>query len=265
MNTGDVAGVPYVVVPPDSGARPDAPVVVGWHLLDSPRSETAFHAALPLAGLDAWRIYLGLPLSGARLPAGGFDELMRLGAEDAVRHVYEPVNSGGADEFEPTLAALGERFGFGGGPLGVFGGSAGGGVAAEVMTRRSDVGAAVLINPALQLRVLVGMLGREFGITYSWDETTDAIAARMDYVARAGELGTTPVRAIVGADDDAEVILDPVAALVAAVAGPADVITVPDMAHALAEEPGLEPAPQTAHAAVVDKHAVAWFQQHLRG
>jgi hypothetical protein len=43
-----------------------------------------------------------------------------------------------------------------------------------------------------------------------------------------------------------------------------DAITIPGMAHALAEEPGLEPATETAHASQVDQHAVAWFQQHLR-
>ena len=67
---GTVAGVPYVVLPPETD-RPDAPTVVAWHLNDPPRTERAMAAALPLAGLDAWRVYLGLPLSGARTPAGG--------------------------------------------------------------------------------------------------------------------------------------------------------------------------------------------------
>jgi hypothetical protein len=35
------------------------------------------------------------------------------------------------------------------------------------------------------------------------------------------------------------------------------------MAHALAEEPGIEPAPQVPHAAEVDRHAVRWFRQYL--
>jgi hypothetical protein len=37
------------------------------------------------------------------------------------------------------------------------------------------------------------------------------------------------------------------------------------MGHALAEEPGTEPAPQTAHAAEVDRRAVAWLDRHLVG
>ena len=64
MIAGVAAGVPYVALPPAGGARPDAPVVVAWHLLDAPRTEAAFAAAVPLTGLDAWKIYFGLPMSG---------------------------------------------------------------------------------------------------------------------------------------------------------------------------------------------------------
>ena len=44
-----------------------------------------------------------------------------------------------------------------------------------------------------------------------------------------------------------------------------DLVVVPGMGHALAEEPGVEPAPQTEHAAVVDRHAVDWLRAHLPG
>jgi hypothetical protein len=47
-----------------------------WHLMDPPRTEAALAAALPLAGLEAWRTYLGLPLSGSRMPPGGAEELL---------------------------------------------------------------------------------------------------------------------------------------------------------------------------------------------
>jgi hypothetical protein len=36
------------------------------------------------------------------------------------------------------------------------------------------------------------------------------------------------------------------------------------MEHALAEEPGIEPAPQLPAATEVDRLAVAWFARHLR-
>ena len=44
-----------------------------------------------------------------------------------------------------------------------------------------------------------------------------------------------------------------------------ELATVPGMAHALAEEPGIEPAPQTPHAAAVDRLAVQWFQRWTGG
>ncbi|MDQ3455639.1 MAG: hypothetical protein M3513_09325, partial [Actinomycetota bacterium] len=43
----------------------------------------------------------------------------------------------------------------------------------------------------------------------------------------------------------------------------AELIVIDGMGHALAEEPGTEPAPQTAHAAEVDEHAVRWLRRHL--
>lgn len=260
--TGTAAGVPFLAVPPDGRPRADAPVVVGWHLMDAPRSETAFAAALPLAGLDAWRIYLGLPKMGARLPAGGMDELMGLGYEDAVMLMHGPVNAEAADEFDAALGALRERFGTGG-PLGLFGGSAGAGVALEVATRRDDVTALVGVSPMLQLRPVVATLGKLFGVDYRWSPESDAVADRMDYVTRVGELGTTPTLLVVGAEDEPTAFLDPARELVAGARGPADLVVIDGMGHALADEPGLEPAPQTPHAAEVDAHAVAWFRQHL--
>lgn len=38
---------------------------------------------------------------------------------------------------------------------------------------------------------------------------------------------------------------------------------IPGMAHALADEPGTDPAPQTPHAAIVDRLAAEWFRRHL--
>jgi hypothetical protein len=69
---GEAAGVPFVARAPRDG-RAQAPTVVVWHILDPPRSETAMAAALPLRRVDAWRVYLGLPLSGTRLPEGGLE------------------------------------------------------------------------------------------------------------------------------------------------------------------------------------------------
>lgn len=165
---GVAAGVPFVAIPPAAGARASAPVVVAWHLMDPPRTEAAFAAALPLEGLDAWRIYLGLPLSGSRTPPGGFEELMRLGYEDAVLNVQGPVTDQAAGEFKPALTELTNRFGLGRGHLGVLGGSIGAAVALLALAESDvDITAAVLVSPLVRLRPAVEALGRRFGVTYS--------------------------------------------------------------------------------------------------
>jgi hypothetical protein len=56
--TGEAAGVPFVVLPPHRDRDQVATVIV-WHLHDPPRSDRAMAAALPLRGIDAWRVYLG--------------------------------------------------------------------------------------------------------------------------------------------------------------------------------------------------------------
>ena len=263
--TGVAAGVPFLAMPPTTASGADAPLVVAWHLMDPPRTESAFAAALPMAGLDAWRVYLGLPLSGSRLPAGGYEELQRLGYDDAVRNLQGPVTFRGAEEFPSALAELRDRFGLSGGPLALVGGSAGSAVAQLVM-------AAVLISPISELRAAVDALANSYGIVYHWSDASLRIAARLDFVAHADQTaaaGEPAIRLIVGAADDRAGFIEPAGRLRAALSeryhdrSLVDLITVADMGHALANEPGTEPAPQTAAAAIVDGHTVEWLQRHL--
>lgn len=271
--TGIAAGVPYLAVPPTTD-RPDAPVVVVWHLHDAPRSHRAMAAAVPLAGLDAWRIYLAMPLTGARLPPGGLEAFYSLGAQDAVRNVFEPSIVGAAQELPATLTQIRAELGTGDGPLGLMGGSAGA-ATAELVLAESDlaVTAAVLVNPLVQLKPLVAEVGKHYSIEYPWDEATDAIAQRLDFVARADDiaahLAPAAILVVTGAKDDPLAILDPadrlVEALRARVEEPERIraVRLPNMEHALAEDPGLEPAAQTAEAAAVDELASAWFASHF--
>lgn len=260
MITGKAAGVPFVGREPSGGPRPEAPVVVAWHLLDPPRTESAFAAALPLEGLDAWRFYLALPNTASRLPAGGVEEVMRRAAADILGE-FASINVRAADEFPRVLAALREEFGLDAdAPLGLVGGSAGSAIALEAITRGAPVASAVLISSVPRLAALSGMFA-PYGFSVLSNPANDASTARMDYVARASELGATPIRAIVGADDDEQAVRAPSAELVAAVAGPSDLVTIEGMGHALSEEPGIEPAPQTVHAAAVDVEAVSWLSR----
>ncbi|MHB8311693.1 MAG: alpha/beta hydrolase family protein [Candidatus Dormibacteria bacterium] len=271
--TGVAAGVPFLAVPPESGPRPSAPVVVAWHLLDPPRTEAAFAAAVPLAGLDAWRIYLGLPLSGSRLPAGGRDELMRLGYEDAVLNLQGPISHQAAEEFAPALADLRTRLDLGNGPIGVLGGSMGAAIALLTLAEGIiDIRAAVLVSPLVQLRPAVEAMEKRFGVIYQWSDPSHEVARRLDFVARADQIaqrGEPAVLLLVGEEDDPECVGKPAErmreALASRYADPTrvELITVPGMAHALADEPGTEPAPQTRPAAAVDRHAVGWLGHHL--
>jgi dienelactone hydrolase len=270
--TGRAAGVPFVTLPPAGGRRADAPVVVAWHLLDSPRTETALAAALPLHDLDAWRIYLGLPLSGVRLPAGGWDALLQLGYEDVVVKLDQPIVYGAVAELGAAFDELRQRLGLGDGPIGVMGGSIGAAVAQLALAEGTLAArAAVLISPVVQLRQAVAAGERQFGVSYTWSAEAIAVADRLDFVARAGDLAgrSQPAVLLVVGEQDDPGFRDSAAQLRTALAsryadqGRAKLVVVPGMAHALADEPGTDPAPQTPHAAVVDRLATEWFQRHL--
>ncbi len=231
--------------------------------MDPPRCEAAFHAAIPLDGLDAWKIYLGLPTFGARSLPGGVDEVMKMLATDAPGLVHGPVHSQAADEFPAAWADLRKTLGIGDDvPVGLVGGSMGAGIAAEVLARgTSGARTAVLISPLLQLRPMIDEVSPQFG-GYEWTDAGNAAAERLDYEARATELvdSGAAIRIIVGADDEQSIVSS---ALTVAASIGADLQLLDDMAHALAEEPGVEPAPQTDVAKRVDPLAVEWLNRGL--
>ncbi|HEY0001605.1 MAG TPA: hypothetical protein VGB74_14200 [Actinoplanes sp.] len=263
--SGTAAGVPYLAVPP-KGNRPDAPVVVGYHMLDAPRTEAAFAAAVPLTGLDAWKIYFGLPMSGARLPAGGPEELRRLIMQDPVLNVHRDVTLGAAREFPEAYAAVRARLGIEPGvPLGIMGGSMGGAAGQLVLAEaRATVG--VFINPVVRFRETIDALSVIYGVEYVWTPEADAVADRVDFVHRADDLTHAAIRYLTGADDMVDAIIEPVRQVVPELekrGATVDWQVIPGMAHALADQPGTEPAPQTPHAAEVDRLAVEWFRRYL--
>lgn len=259
--TGIAAGVPFLALPP-AGTTAPAPAVVTWHLMDPPRSERAMAAALPMNGLGAWRVHLGMPMFGERAPEGGPDEFFRLAAEDYVLNVAEPVTEQGAGELPAALAELRNRLPIADAPIGVVGGSAGATIALEVVARGEvPVAAAAVVSPVVQLAAAVGANERRFGVTYPWSDRSRAVADRFDFVRRAAEL-TAPVLLVTGEQDDAA-FREPAAALQRALGEPSTLVTIAGMEHALADEPGLDPAPQTPHAAAADAELTVWFRRHL--
>jgi hypothetical protein len=69
--SAQLAGVPAVLRIPKVITRP--PIVL-WHGFGPPASQQALMDALPLDELPAVKVYLGVPLFGARAPAGGVNE-----------------------------------------------------------------------------------------------------------------------------------------------------------------------------------------------
>jgi alpha-beta hydrolase superfamily lysophospholipase len=188
-----------------------------------------------------------------------------------VLNIYGPVFDQAIAEFEPALAELRQRFGLGSGPLGLLGGSAGAAIALLVLAESDvPVAATVLVSPVVQLRPVIEAGERHFGVMYNWSDRSLEVARRIDFIARANEIAEqeSAILLIVGEEDDPG-IRGPAASLRDALAGSyADTSrlkleSIAGMGHALVEEPGIEPAPQTAHAAQVDRLAADWFRRYL--
>ncbi|MDI5974652.1 alpha/beta hydrolase family protein [Amycolatopsis magusensis] len=251
---GVAAGVPFVALPPATEAP--APLVVTWHLMEPPASEAAMAEAVPMHGLAAWRVYFGLPMSGARLPEGGHEEFYRRAGEDYVLQVMEPVTGQAAAEFPAAVAELRQRFAIADGPIGVAGGSAGSTVALEVLARAEvPIAAAAVVSPVVQLAPAVGRNERFYGSAYPWTDRSRAVADHYDYVNRARELKAELLLVVGEADDVA--FREPSAALAGVLGERSKLVTVPGMGHSLTEA--------DEHAAAVDAEFTAWFSDRLRG
>jgi dienelactone hydrolase len=273
--SGLAAGVPYVALPPagrDDGEP--APLIVAWHLNDPPRSAAAMAAALPLSAAGAWRVYLDLPMHGERQLPGGMQEFMQLGYQDAVLKAFEPQVSQAVDEFPEVLAELRAQLPIAAGPIGVLGASTGALPAQLVMAGGAvRIAAAALVSPVIQLAEVVAANERRFGVNYPWSEASKAVASRFDFVSRAGELAARDpqpaILLVTGTEDDpafpqqtqrlqAELrqrYTDPERV---------ELTSIPGMGHAFAAEPGIDPAPQTADAKLVDAAVTDWFRRYLR-
>ncbi|WP_432513478.1 alpha/beta fold hydrolase [Kineococcus sp. SYSU DK001] len=262
MRTGTAAGVPYVALPPAT-PRPDAPVVVAWHLLDAPRTPQAFAAALPLAGLDAWRLYLGLPMSGARMPAGGMEEVLALAARDMTGLVHGRIAREALAEFPAAWAALRGELGLGGGPVALVGGSMGAMVAQLVAVSGVVAPRALaLLSPLIELRVTLPFIADVLGVELVESPGNEELLEQCDFVVRAAELAGVP-RLVVAGDQDAPFFLERIAAQRAALPD-TRYEEIAGMGHALADEPGLEAAPQTPHAVRVDELVTGFLAPLLR-
>lgn len=257
--TGTAAGVPFTALPP---TVPSTALLVTWHMVDAPRTDAAFAAALPMNDVPAWRVHLGLPMCGARMVDGTMDALIALAQQDSVLAYFDPLVRQAADEFPAALAELRSVLAVDDGPIAVVGGSAGATVALEVLARGDvPIAAAALVNPAIRARSVVEVIAVMTRQAYQWTPEAELAADQLDFVRRAGQVSGPPIL-VVGGEADFPPFQRDAAEFANAVAT-AELVTVPGMGHALAAEPGMAPAPQTVGAQAVDAVLTDWFRTRL--
>lgn len=198
---GDVPAI--LRVPPRVTKSP----ILLWHGFGPPASESELMKALPLDDVAAIKVYLGLPLFGARAPASGADSVASRQAEDYGSRIFEPVVIGAANELRSVVSALSARGCMRAGePIGLFGFSAGGAAALFALAERGvPVSAAVTVNAPTGLNASIEALERATKRTYAWTPATRALAERSDSIRRAAEIaaGKAPPAVLLfhGAED----------------------------------------------------------------
>ncbi|MFE3460792.1 alpha/beta hydrolase family protein [Nocardiopsis aegyptia] len=271
--TGTAAGVPYLALPPADGRVP-APLVLGLHAFEPPRSESALAGAVPMAPLPAWRVFLGLPLFGARLPEGGVTEVNRLGERDYLVELFGPVVEQAAAELRRVTAELRAAFPVTDDPVGLVG--VGAGASAALLALADDalpVRAAAVINPVVDPALVIAAREQRSGTPYPWTEQARQVRGWLDFTTRADEIARNrvPLLVVTGRQDPVvppqhgQALHD---ALSGARADRGDEhalrhIVVPDLAHAIGPEPGLEPGPLTPAGVLTDRALTEWFHLHL--
>lgn len=161
--------------------------------------------ALPLDDVDAVKIYLGLPLFGARAPAGGMKELARRQSEDVGLQVFKPVVAGAADELPNVVDALRQNACM---PhrtsIALVGFSAGGAVALDALSQgKVAIDAAVFINASTGLSASIQAYEKATGKTYTWSPASRELARETDAVGHASQIAAhhPALLFLQGADD----------------------------------------------------------------
>ncbi|MBC6460967.1 hypothetical protein [Actinomadura sp. HBU206391] len=261
---GTAAEVPYIALPPTAvGTAVGGPpgLIVAWHGFDPPCTEAAFAAAVPMTGVPAWRVYPGL-----RPPGGGPSDVR----DQVYLDLFGPAVEHAVDRLPDVVDEIRRVLGLDEGPVGLAGFSVGAAaVLLALATGSVPVTAAALVAPVAAPARAVAALERRTGRPYEWTDRTRAIAERLDFTARAGEIAERDAALLLvgGTGDDVVTPAD--------VAGLRDLLIARGattveaamfrMAHALASEPGTDAAPPIADAVSVDNALTDWFRAHLTG
>jgi pimeloyl-ACP methyl ester carboxylesterase len=199
-----LAGVPALLRVPKVITKP--PVVL-WHGLGPPGGESELMKALPLDDVPSLKVYLGLPLSGARAPSDDAESLARRQLEDYASRLFEPVVVGAAKELPAVVKTLREKKCLGpNDAIGLFGFSAGGTSVLMALTEPGvPVRVAITVNAPTGLRAAIDAVERATKRQYVWTDSARQLAERSDSIGHAGEIASgDPPRALLlfhGADD----------------------------------------------------------------
>ena len=272
-----IAGAPVLLRHPPQG-RVKAPLIILLHGFGPPGSEQALADALPLEDVHAYKAYVGLPLFGARMPAGGMAEVGRRQVEDCVLKVYLPVAEGVLRDVSSVVDGVRERFPIAlDAGIGLFGFS-GGGVAAQLARIESEVpiSATVLCGAPKNLNASVAAVERAIKIKYSWTEKARAVVRRLDPITHASEIARrAPPPAILlllGDHDeyfsvrDARELHDALASAYHST-GVTDRVSLqilPGMTHCFAAAADSAGTMRLSDASPVRAAAAAWFTKYLK-
>ncbi|PSL57629.1 alpha/beta hydrolase family protein [Saccharothrix carnea] len=228
--TGEAAGVRFLAVPPATGSRR---LVVVWHLMGEPGTPEAMAEALPLTGVDAWRLYAALPPWGE--------------GPDQVVDGYAAMVESAVAAMPGLVAAAVERLGCDDGPVDLVGGSAGGHIALTTAARGVvPVRRVAVVNPAVRVQAVVEASIEVGAIeSYDWTDASRAAVEPLDLLAQTPKLDVPLL--VVRGEQEYPAFRPVQAELCAAVPG-ARLVDVPGLAHMLV----------TAQD-VVDAEVTAWL------
>ena len=163
-------------------------------------------------------------------------------------------------EFPAALASIRVQLPVDDGPIGVLGGSLGGAVALRTLADTEiPVFAGAVVNGAIRMRSVVDL----FPGDYPYDAESEKAVDSLDFVAKAGVIATHAPLLVVSGELDHPALRADAFHLLDALGKSSELLSIPGLAHPLADEPGIEPAPQLPLAREVDAGLTTWFRRHL--
>lgn len=193
----ELAGVPVICSPP-ANTQATAPLIILWHGFGVPNSEEILATTLPLSQVQAWKVYLGLPLFGKRLPSGGIEEAMHRYVDDYVLKFLLPIVEQAAEELPAVVNSLQAKFNIDTSKgIGLFGFSAGTEAVLLALTRSDiKVSAAVVAGAGKNLEMFVNAYEQYFDTlqtqfpwmeekhkTYRWSKESETAKQCLDFDA----------------------------------------------------------------------------------